>query len=199
MNNNEEKDFEELANEMRSQIAILKEKLDKEHIVNEKLLRKSMSSGLTTINRTRLITLFCAAFCLVLYPIMGLVGDMSWGVVICTEILMIVCVIATEVMHAATNRINLATANLREVATTLAKLKKDYNWWLLYATPVIIVPWFIYFMYDYSRVHEMSTLATVVATVFFAICGGVGLAIGYHYHKKLVDACDEIIKQIEEQ
>mgnify|MGYP003501895248 CR=1 FL=1 len=53
--------------EMRSQISILKEKLEKQNIVNEQHIRNSMKSKASDINRIVTVTIVLGVFALV-YP-----------------------------------------------------------------------------------------------------------------------------------
>ena len=61
----EEKNFEEL----RNQFAILKEQLNKQEIVNDRLLRETMKAKKKDINSTKNLEYGCVLFCLFILPL----------------------------------------------------------------------------------------------------------------------------------
>ena len=56
--------------EMRKQIAILKEKIQKEEIVNDRLLRQVSKSKLSVMNAQAFMNLIISLFCVPLYLLM---------------------------------------------------------------------------------------------------------------------------------
>ena len=61
----EEKNFEEL----RNQFAILKEQLNKQEIVNDRLLRETMKAKKRDINSSKNLEYGCVLFCLFILPL----------------------------------------------------------------------------------------------------------------------------------
>lgn len=181
-------------NEMREQIALLKSKLDKESIVNEKLLREMMKSKARNINRNAWVSVIASLFVIVMalfcFPNWGL----SWWFVGATVLLMLVCDFFTWKYH---KDISAKTMNddLLTVAKTMKKLKQNYLNWIKYAV-IMVVIWLGWYIVE--LVADSGSWSTIIPTVVAVLVGGiVGGIVGFRMHKNVIDTADEIIRQIE--
>ena len=109
--------------EMRAQMALLKEKLNKEEILTDNLLKQAMTGKMSTINRYKWISLFAALFALTF-------GNMSWYQIglplrflIGTSVLMVLCVVVMWIIHAKMDERDIMDGNMLEVAKNAKKLK----------------------------------------------------------------------------
>lgn len=188
---------EEGLEEMRQQMALLKEKLDKEELVNERLLRETMHSKARSINHEAIWSGVCAIFVIVAMLTTFHPMGFSWGFCIGTTIFMLVCLGATLYQH---RDINSRTMNgdLLTVVKTMRRLKKNYRDWLKFAFPAIILwmGWIGYEIYRMSEGNWKIVGATMGGCLIGATIGGI---LGLASHKKVIRTCDEIIKSIEEE
>ena len=182
--------------EMRAQMALLKEKLDKEEILTDNLLKQAMTGKLSTINRYKWITLFAGIFALTF-------GNISWyniglpiRLLVGTSILMVVSVVATWIIHAKMDERDIMDGNLLEVAKNAKKLKKQYITWQRIGYPVIIV-WLAWFGYEVMSLNQDKEYL-VGLLIACAIGGMIGGIWGHMMNRKVMKACDELIRQIEE-
>lgn len=76
------------------------------------------------------------------------------------------------------------------------ELKDNYNRWIKFAIPVTIL-WAVWFFYEIWRSNEDKHAAIILITCG-AVGGLIGAAIGWRMHKKVVNTCDDIVRQIEE-
>ena len=91
MNEINDNNIQEL-NEMRNQLCLLKQKLNEQEIVNEKLMRKVTSERLSKINREGKISSIIAAICLPInYFILQIAGT-STAFNIVTILYLLVCI-----------------------------------------------------------------------------------------------------------
>ncbi len=185
--------------EMREQITLLKQKLDRQEIVNDHLLRETMRNRMGTINFTKIKSYICAGMCIVLYPLLSFTGTFSNAFVIATCIMMLFCAFATYYVHKPVDRMNLMTEDLATVATVMAKFRKQYNQWLYYVTPALLIPWLSWALYEFAWKNAPEGMSHWLLALPIVIGATVGGLIGYHWHCKAVDAADNIIKQIEEE
>ena len=127
---------------MRAQIALLKDKLDKETIVSEKLLRDTMRHKARNINANAWISVAASIFvifwALTTVPSMGF----SWWFVGATILLMLVCDFFTWKYHKDVNAKTMS-GDLLTVAKVMKKLRDNYKKWLKYAI-VMIAVWFVW-------------------------------------------------------
>lgn len=185
--------------EMRNQITLLKQKLDHEEIVNDHLLRETMRSGKGAINITKRLSYFCAFASIFIYLMLSGTGTFSLAFIIATCIMMLFCAAATHYVHRPVDRMNLMTEDLATVARVMAKFRKQYDQWLHYVTPALLIPWFCWAVYEFAWKNAPEGVNHWMMALPLLIGAAIGLFIGYYFHCKAVDAADNIIKQIEEK
>lgn len=181
--------------EMRQQLAALKERLDKEQIVNDKLLRSSMKQKAGVINRQRWISCIAAGFVVAMMFTSFYPQGYSLGFCIGTSIFMVFCCAMTNWFHRDVSD-EAMDADLLTVAQNVRRLKHRYQMWIRYSFPLVVlwVAWLLYEMY-YQLAGNMTVFwITAVSAIVGGIVGGI---IAWRMHKKVYRMCDEIVEQIE--
>lgn len=180
--------------ELREQAAILKNKLDKENIVNEEIIRNAMRHKARTINKNAWISVAASVLVILMaftyFPQLGLSLWFSIG----TIVIMLVCDLFTWKYHKNLNQKTL-NSDLLTVAKTAKKLKEDYCNWLKYGI-VLFSIWFIWYSIEIG-IHSQSWKEALITILLLVVGGTIGVLIGLRMHKKVVNTCDEIIRQIE--
>lgn len=185
--------------EMRDQITLLKQKLDRQEIVNDSLLREAMRGKMGAINWTKYKSYICVALCIIFYPVMSWAGVFSNAFVFATCAMMLFCAYGTYYVHRPVDRMDLMTDDLATVAKVMAKFRKQYNQWLFYVTPALLIPWLSWALYEYAWKNAPDGVSHWMLALPILIGAAIGGLIGYHWHCKAVDAADNIIRQIEEE
>ena len=183
--------------EMRKQIAILKEKIQKEEIVNDRLLRQVSKSKLSVMNAQAFKNLIISLSCVPLYLLMYYQAHLSLTFCLCTIIYVLFCAFGTMYIHYPVMKMNMATEDLKSVACKVARVKRQYHFWLVYVTPTII-PWLGWCLYEMLKAFQLEFNSTsgIVFTVFVFLSAAIGFAIGFSMHKKVVNACSDMLEQI---
>ena len=181
---------------MREQLSTLKNKLNKQEIVNDHFIRHSMKSTAGNINRTY-IWLIILSVVMVPYGywVFVVLSNFSVAFWIATSIFMLVCGGATYYNKRNLTDSNLMTNNLIEVGRRMARAKKFDADWLFYGIPGIIL-WLAWFFYEvYKQNHDL-----LMHPLFWAGCVGgiIGAIIGFSIHFKTQRQYQEIIDQIED-
>jgi len=189
----EDKNFEEL----RNQFALLKDQLNKQEIVSDRLLRETVKLKSKDISNTKNTTYGAAVFCLIIYPITYFFHMWSLAFTIVTCIIMLFCIAATYYMHRPVEQLNLMRDNLATVARVMAKFKKQYNDWLYYVAPTILIPWLVWACYEFAWMHAPEGVNPWAISLLLVVSAAIGGLIGYNYHRKAVNAAQEIINEIE--
>ena len=189
----EDMNFEEL----RSQFATLKEQLQKQEIVSDHLLRETMKAKNRDINTTKRTLYICVALCLILFPLEYYSKTWSLPFIIATCVMVLGCAIATHYMHKPVERLNFMNDDFATVARVMARFKKQYNQWLHYATPALMIPWLAWACYDFTSTHQIEGHSRYLVCIPLLIGAAIGFAIGYHYHCKAVNAAQDIMNEIE--
>ncbi|MBR5687838.1 MAG: hypothetical protein IKX36_07760 [Prevotella sp.] len=191
MNNN---DFE-LEN-MREQMAALKKKLDKQEIVNDHIIRQSMTKAAGSINRTYFWVIILGILMIPYgYWVFVMLAGFSIAFWIGTSIFMLVCAGATYYNKRNLNDANLMSNNLVETRRRIARAKKFDNDWLLFGIPALLV-WLAWFFYEiYKLNHDLF-----YQPMFWGGCVGgvIGAVIGLSIHFKNQRQYKEIIDQIDD-
>lgn len=182
--------------EMRKQMEMLKSKLDKQEIVNEKILRKSMKKNMNNITR-RYTILMVLALLMIPYAYYVFVNMMGYsiGFWIATVVFMLISCGFTVWNGRDLYTGNLMEKNLLEVRQKMALAKKRDNQWMLFGFPMLIL-WLAYFVYEVYQKGGAEEVHTLLMASAFG--GAVGLILGLTIHFKTQREYQEIIDQIEE-
>lgn len=182
--------------EMRSQINILKDKLEKQNIVNEQHIRRSMKSKMSSINRTIAGTIIAGSFALPYCTWFFWSQDLSKLFIVATAIMLAVCLGLTILQQVRLKNLDFSDSNLVETAEELSKVKKHYSEWKWVALPMIII-WLGWLIYE--MINNMGTEPYVIGFCCGAAVGAIiGGIIGFRINRKVIRKTGEILEQIEE-
>lgn len=183
--------------EMRSQIGILKEKLEKQNIVNERHIRNSMKSNMSSINKTVTVTIFLGIFALVYCTWFFWQQGCSLAFVISTGIMLAVCLGLTIVQRINLGRTDFSKGNLVETAQNLSKIKAHYQDWHKIAIPMIVI-WFGWMIYEMTGILGFEGPMAIGFFCGATVGGIIGGVLGFRINRKIVRKTGEILEQIEE-
>lgn len=184
--------------QMRSQIGMLKQKLEQQTIVNDRHIRNSMKSKISDLNRTVRGTIFVGIFAVVFAPMTFYINGCSLAFIIATAVMLAVCLGLTIVQKINLGRMmDLSQGNLVETAEKLNKVRTHYKEWYKIAIPMIIVwgGWMIYEMVNVLGVDSPTAIGFYCGAGVGLLIGGI---IGARINRKVVQQANEILVQIEE-
>ena len=188
--------------EMKEQMALLKETLRKEQIVNDRLLREAMHGKVERIHRKAWVVGLCALYVCTFgiwsFHELGL----SWYLIGATVAMMIYSVVKTIIIHRRLAANNVMTDDLRTVAHAAKRLKEDYIR-SLYGGMAMVFVWFIWLAMEIlfgQTVYAESSIMVrggMLGMLFFG--GVIGFILGYRIHRRVLSLCDDIIRQVDEE
>ena len=180
---------------MRAQIALLKEKLDKETIVSEKILRDTMRHKARSINTNAWISVAASIFVMIWALAYIPKEGFSWWFAGATVLMMLVCDFFTWKYHKDVNAKTMS-GDLLTVAKVMKQLRDNYKKWLKYSIAMISV-WFVWLSAEFCiRLNDWKlALIMIVALLIGLVIGGF---IGLKMHNSVIRNAEEIIQQIEE-
>lgn len=182
--------------EMRSQISLLKNKLEKQAIVNDQHIRRSMQSKMSDINRTILASIIAGGFALPYCTWYFWYQGLSIAFVAATALMLAVCLGLTIAKQTNLKKLDFANGNLIEVAETLGGIRKHYQEWIKIAVPMILI-WFSWLIYE--MFNELGATPMTMGFCCGALLGGlIGGFIGMRMNKKVIDRTTEILDHIKE-
>jgi hypothetical protein len=181
--------------QMRTQLNLLKEKLEKETIVNERLIRKAMKEKVSNLNRDAIaitiVALLGIPYCTFVFANMM---NMSWWFIGTTDVFFLIAVIDTYISHKDIRAKELMDGNLIEVSRKIERMRRMYANWLKFGIPFIIV-WFAWFLFEAlgRNVDDGAPIA-----IGGAIGGIIGACIGIRKYRQTRRKTLEVIMQIKE-
>lgn len=182
--------------EMRLQIGLLKQKLEQQSIVNERLLKRAMRRGVSTLNRMgRFTMLMCFIMGVPCAAVFHEYGLSLWFAVF-TALMMFFSGVKTWLYHRELWNINPSTTPLIGLAGVVSRLKQRYVSWLRVAIPVLCfwVAWML--VESWLRIDTTPTLRYFMMG---ALCGlPLGLFIGNRRRHKVIQRAEEVLRQIDE-
>ena len=186
--------MEKQLEEMRQQMAVLKEKLDKQKIVNEHLILDSIHHKTSAISRHyAIIGILDVALIPYSYWAFVVLNGSSLGVWIYVSILLLIALAYTIYTGQYIRNKSLYFSNLVEARKRVAYAKKlDHNW-LWFGLPAILI-WLFYFCID-SVQQSQEPMGWYITISGCAVGGAIaGLRIHFNIQRKY----QEIIEQIKE-
>ena len=183
--------------EMRSQIGILRDKLEKQNIINEQHIRKSMKSKMSDINRTITMTIFLGIFALVYCTWFFWSQGCSVAFTTATAVMLAVCLALTILQRVGLGRIDLSAGNLVETAEKLSKVRVHYKNWYKISVPMILawLVWLGFEMWNILGTETSYAIGFYCGAFVGVIFGGI---IGMRINRKIIRNATEILEQIKE-
>ena len=163
--------------EMRIQMSILKKKLDKQSIVNERMVKRMISRRVVDINfRQNIFALM----------------SMFWT----SSCVLVLLGIAYRIIdHRAHVDILRHEGDMLETYRKVAKVKRRCADWTLISIPIVLV-WLGFYCHELYRVYGDGR-GTGMAVVG-AVSGLIGLVIGLAMHRRIQQSYTEMMEQMED-
>ena len=182
--------------EMRQQMTTLKNKLNQQEIVNDRLIRRSMRNEVSNINR-RYNIIMAIGILMVPYGYWCLVKLVGLSIFfwIATSIFMLICAGATFYNSRKISDPELMSHSLVEARKKVASAKKFESNWLLFGIPAVIL-WMGWFFYETYQIQG----GDFYNGFFLGGCVGgiIGAIIGIKIHLKTQRQYQDVIDQIED-
>ena len=179
---------------MRQQMTTLKNKLNQQEIVNDRLMRRSMKNEVNTITRRYYIIMALGLFMIPYgYWCFVKLCGLSLFFWIVTSIFMLVCAGATYYTCRKINDPHLMNRNLVEARKKVASAKKFEANWLFFGIPAVVL-WFAWFMYESYKIHGDALSSGFfwggcIGGIIGAICG---LSLNFKTQRQFQDIIDQI-------
>ena len=187
--------FEELQ-ELRMQLTLLNNKLEKQEIINERLIKNLLKEKISVINRTGITMAVCA---LIATPICAYnfhyILHISLALNIFTCVFMAIAVVYTIWSHKGLNN-NVLAGDLISVNESVLRTRKRYKQWYYFSYPWLAVwlGWFGWELYTKAESFEIL-IACIIGCLVGGLIGGIW---GIRQRNKIYKNIDDILAQIEE-
>ena len=180
--------------EMKGQLSILTQKLEKEKIVNDRMMRRATKEKISKLQHHALIKAIAIAFaipytCWVTHWL----GFSPWFCAF-TFAALVIALYADYRIHRNLRANEAMQGNLMDVRKKVLHIKQDYRDWIKFSIPILIV-WLTWFVYEICQNPDIPQEAIFTGIGSGGVFGGI---IGFLEYRKIQRSADEILQQIEE-
>lgn len=176
--------------EMKQQIRILKEKLAKETIINEKMIMQSIREKLSYINRKNRIIYIILPLALIYCNAFFIMRNYSWMFCIATSLFLIAAGVFQIYSHRGLDIKEISTDNLVNVSKALIRMNRLGLKWLLFGIPFALL-WIAWFVIE-SCPKDGGKASCIGGAVGFVVGAIVGLMHLRNVRRKAKDAIRDI-------
>ena len=182
--------------ELKNQLNLLNNKLEKPEIINDKLIRNSLKEKISKINRTGII--FCIGT-LIATPIIAFnfhyILHVSLALNIFTCAFMVIAFIYTIWSHSGVNN-NLLNGDLITASNTILRTRRRYHQWYYFSWPwfIVWICWVGWEMYNKADTPEVL-IGCIVGGIVGGIIGGIW---GIRQRNNLYRNIDTLLQQIKD-
>ncbi len=177
--------------EMRQQMAILRNKLDSQALLNEKLMRRAMADRFSYVDRQKIMAIVWNLVAIpFVYYVFSVVVQLSWQIIAFTMFFQVLAVVWVVWTYKIVRSRYLLSDNLKEVYERIQLQKKRDRQWKFIAYPFIVVffAWVLIELFQKTGGLAMS-VAGAVGCLVGLICG---LIMMYRYNKTLKETESQI-------
>lgn len=176
--------------EMKQQIRLLKEKLEKETIVNEKMIMQSIREKLGYIKRKIRFMYILVPFALIYCNLFFISTGYSWMFCVVTTLFLIVACIYQIYSHKGVNPKEISTGNLINISQALIRMNRLGLRWLYFGLPFAAL-WMVWFLVE-SYPKDSGKFICIGGGVGFVVGAIMGLLHLNNVRRKAKDAIREI-------
>ena len=182
--------------QMREQIALLRRKLDKESIINEQLLRRTMHDKVRGLRRDNLTMIIIGTLAIPYTAIVFNYLGMSLAFSIATCILLVVSILATWWGQRDLHADELLYGDVVSAGKKMLRFKQMNDRWLWFAIPLLLA-WLAWLVWEaYQQIGGTPLFNGFVTGAIVGIIGG-GI-IGGVYRSRMKRRVREVLAHIEE-
>jgi len=190
---NQNNNLQELE-ELRSQVAEFKNRIEKQEIVSQQLLKQAMTAHVSWFKK---LNVWADVVCLFFMPLLAFflqkIGC-SWG-----PFIMLLIILIGELIFNVWNTRSISTKYLMsdDVLTSrqrLIRFKQRERWQMVIEVPLLVV-WAVWVCFDgpgrTSQNHTGLAVALIISLV-------IGLGIGFYIYYREMRSLNKAIKEIDE-
>lgn len=182
--------------QMKAELQALKQLVSENMQLNESAIRRAMQRKADEMSgfAMRIIILSLVMMCF-MPSFFYRFYHISLAFIIASELMMLVCIVATIVMHKPVRSLDFAHGSLVDVADRMSRFKRQYVRWPRIGIPMVALwlGWLMYEIYVGMGCENPEFLFLCTGLLCGAIIGG---SIGLHLNRRMVRKADEVLEEI---
>ena len=180
--------------EMKEQLSILTQKLEKETIVNDRLMRRATKEKISKMQLRALIKGIFIGLCIPYNIVLCHFFGLSLWLCGFTVLILLIALYCDYRIHRNIHSDEAMYGNLLDVRKKILRIKQAYKDWLKFSIPILAI-WLVCFWYETFQLPDIPKESFYIGSILGGIIGGI---IGTVQYKKMQRSADEILEQIEE-
>lgn len=182
--------------QMRAELSILKQKLNEQTIVNDKLIRKTMAQRLSWVGKYVIAEVISIPFIIaVVVAAFHFFMGISWPTCVAWSVLLVMSV-ASDVVINNMRGLNFMDGNLTDVAEKLALMNRR-RWRYEMVGIALLVMLTVWTIVEALHAGVLPDDMVIAGCTGFVVGGVVGGCIGVRILRKMMRLNDQIIAEIE--
>ena len=179
--------------QLRQDYAVLKERFDKQQIVNEQLMQNAMKRDVKRIFLSKKSTIAASAL-LIIAVILSFAQRFEWWVSFSLILFGLISIPVVIWVYKGVHEEDIYNGDILTTAETLRKFKKRYL--ILEAFVCIFFFAFVVWAMIYVFSSNISTQLMWRRVIIIALLCIGALYLEYYFAKRLLKACDDIIERL---
>ncbi|MBR6882755.1 MAG: hypothetical protein IKN06_07300 [Bacteroidales bacterium] len=193
--NQEEFDINQELEQMRQDYAALKERFDRQQIINDRLMEKAFKSNVRWLSADRLSGLIAGALGIPLIIAISIIKHIDWWFPAVWSIFIVIVIWAMLRMYRNLSKETLYEDDILSATKKVKRFKQQYHRFFFVSMTAAVI---LAGSYAPTVYHSWSTPEQGTRMVLFLVLLVVVLSIiGYLFYKRLMRACDSIIEQLQ--
>ena len=179
--------------EMQQQMQLLKDKLDKQTIVNDQMMRNAYARGIRNLRSSYKVKVFAAVAGMLGCPSFYNLGC-SLSFVIVSELIMIIGLIAAIYTNSLIPKME---DDLLTAAGNLTHFRKIHAEWLKYGITILVI-WIGWLAVELFRGEDMTMGQAYAMMAGIGLGLIIGMSVGLKVRRDITKGIDELIAQIKD-
>ena len=195
--NKEEFDINQELDQMRQDYAVLKERFDKQQIINDRLMEKAFKSDVRWLSADRRISLIAAALGIPFIIVIFIIKHVAWWFPVVTSIFLVIDLWALLRLYKNLSKETLYEEDILSATKKVKRFKQQYQrfFFVSIASALALIGAYAPTVYhSWSSPEQGLKMLLLLGLIVVTLC-----VMGYLFYKRLMKACDSIIDQLQQK
>ena len=180
--------------EMQQQMQQLREKLESQKIVNERILRNSYSQSTRRLRLKSSIPIIAGTFVLFMLPFMKELGLSTWFLVF-TGVMMAACIVASALTKGLIPDMSKDLVSATQNMIRFRNINRD---WIKFGVPSLVVWSGLLFWDMWKNTDLLKNEMAIYFITGFLVGAVIGVAIGLKNRRDILNTSDSLLEQIDQ-
>ena len=192
--NKEEFDINQELEQMRQDYAALKERFDKQQIINDRLMEKAFKSDVSWLSADKLSGLIVGALGIPLIIVISIIKHIDWWFPAVLSVFIVIVIWAMLRIYRDLSKETLYQEDILSATKKVKRFKQQYHkyFFVSMTAAVVLAGAFAPTIYrSWSTPEQGTKMVIILVLIVVALC-----IIGFLYYKRLMKACDSILDRL---